>query len=61
MFLSLKAHVAIDFPALTSLVAYLEGKQQKTIDDLTAEVITLTKSLLNSKTELQGSVDNQTQ
>lgn len=61
MFSALKVQVTIDFPALTSLVAYLEGKQQKTIDDLTAEVITLTKSLLDSKTELQGSVDNQTQ
>lgn len=61
MFSALKVQVTIDFPALTSLVSYLEGKQQKTIDDLTAEVITLTKSLLDSKTELQGSVDNQTQ
>jgi hypothetical protein len=48
----------INFPALDSLVGYLQGAQQKQIDALASQVTELTKGLHQSSSELHGSVDS---
>lgn len=55
---TLTVSVHVDFPALSELVAYLRESttQQKQIDDLTAQVQTLTSGLNQSTTELEKTV-----
>jgi hypothetical protein len=52
--------IVIDVPALDRLVAWLEARQQKQIDDLTKQVQELiTQPLSKSTTALQAEIDKE--
>jgi uncharacterized coiled-coil protein SlyX len=53
--------ISVDFPALDSLVAYLEARatQQKQVDALAAQVSQLTQRLRQSEGALDGAEQQQ--
>ena len=51
--------IRIEIPALSELVAYLNGLQQGDVDALTAKVAVLTGRLRQSAEALQGAIDKE--
>lgn len=51
--------VTVDIPAITRLVDYLEGAQQKQLDSQSAQITALTQKLQPHTTGLQTAIDQE--